>query len=78
MGQENHQENTNDLKSPGLLIHGKENIAVKNTTADNSNPSNGRKLSNISRSKSRSRFGEMFHTGLQTIWPAKAGIWLPQ
>ena len=77
-GQENHQENTNDLKSPGLLIHGKENIGVKNTTADNSNPNNGRKLSNISRSKSRSRFGEMFHTGLQTIWPAKAGIWLPQ
>ena len=38
----------------------------------------GRKLSNISRSKSRSIFGEMFSIGLQTIWPAKAGIWLPQ
>ena len=76
-GQQNYQETNNDLKSPGLLIHGKENIAVKNNS-DNSLQNIGRKISNISRSKSRSRFGEMFHTGLQTIWPAKAGVWLPQ
>ena len=76
-GQQNYQESSNDLKSPGLLIHGKENIALKSNT-ENSMLNNGRKISNISRSKSRSRFGELFHTGLQTIWPAKAGVWLPQ
>lgn len=39
---------------------------------------NRRKASNIARSKSRSRYGQLANNGLQTIWPAKAGIWLPQ
>ena len=72
-GQEQYQED--DLKSPGLIIHKDNNIKITDVSLHN----NIKKVSaNISRSKSRSRFGEIFSTGLQTIWPAKAGIWLPQ
>jgi hypothetical protein len=72
--QQNYQDD--DLKSPGLLIQ-KDNSSI-NTIDVSLQYNGGRKSSNISRSKSRSRFGEMFSNGLQTIWPAKAGIWLPQ
>jgi fyn-related kinase len=71
-GQDQYQED--DLKSPGLIIHKDNNINITDVSLHN----NIKKVSaNISRSKSRSRFGEIFSTGLQTIWPAKAGIWLP-
>lgn len=70
--QENSQGD--ELKSPGLIIRKESSV----NTIDVSLQKNVRKASNISRSKSRSRFGEIFNTGLQTIWPAKAGIWLPQ
>ena len=30
------------------------------------------------RSKSRSRYGQMVNNGLLTIWPGKEGVWLPQ
>ena len=72
--QQNYQDD--DLKSPGLLIQ-KDNCSVNTSDVSLQNKCS-RKSSNISRSKSRSRFGEMFSNGLQTIWPAKAGIWLPQ
>ena len=70
-GQQKYQED--DLKSPGLI-----NRKDACVNPDNVFQNDGRKSSNISRSKSRSRYGQMANTGLQTIWPAKAGIWLPQ
>merc|ERR1719412_3409334 len=72
--QQNYQDDS--LKSPGLIIH--RDNSIVNTIDVSLQNNGGRKSSNISRSKSRSRFSEMFSNGLQTIWPAKAGIWLPQ
>ena len=69
------QQRVQDEELQALEIN---NRKISCYNADEASEGNRGRSSHITRSKSRSRYGQLANSGLQTIWPARAGIWLPQ